>query len=332
MNVAFLTQLTLSVSLCLSCRYYYGPDSIHAEFDTDTCSEILGLPTCGAWVPDPEAFLKLLTNQAPPFIGAWCLVGIVAASMSTADGAILAMGTVFSHNVMRQLDFKWPNLVTSENLLMMARLSTIPFTLIATILAAYYKQTGYLLIVAFDIVLASAVVPLFGCFYTKNPSPRAAFCSVLTGVVVRLTLEFALPKDGFLILPFNSAEFYDYGSAASTRLPTFIDGAEGDVWDPATEQCSQPQLEDYTGVDSITAFLCSIVVFVTVQYLEHLRDGKALFTLPGMVPYEKKTGQHEEKADAPLADDTHHIAVKGDKVLAGIGASKKDSDSDSSEK
>ena len=31
------------------------------------------------------------------------LAGIVAASMSTSDGAILALGTVFSHNIMRHV-------------------------------------------------------------------------------------------------------------------------------------------------------------------------------------------------------------------------------------
>jgi Na+/proline symporter len=30
------------------------------------------------------AFIKLLTHQAPAFLGGWCLLGIVAASMSTA--------------------------------------------------------------------------------------------------------------------------------------------------------------------------------------------------------------------------------------------------------
>ena len=89
------------------------------------------------------------------------MIGIIAASMSTADGAILAMGTVMSHNVARQFDFWWPNLVTSDNLLMMARLTTIPFTLAAALLASFYRSshsagaTGYLLIVAFDIVLAT---------------------------------------------------------------------------------------------------------------------------------------------------------------------------------
>ena len=140
----------------------------------------MGLPTCGEWIPDSQAFIKLLTHEANPFLGAWCLIGIVAASMSTADGAILAMGTVWSHNITRQLDkckssetnfwflyvftrLVWnccltiwfpftdtgyPTLVTPDNLLMAARLSTIPFTLAATIIADVVRETGYLLIVA----------------------------------------------------------------------------------------------------------------------------------------------------------------------------------------
>ena len=109
---------------CSIKSYYYGPDSIHAEFEADSCSAILGLPTCARWIPDSNAFIKLLTHQAPPILGCWCLFGIVAASMSTADGAILAMGTVFSHNLMRQLEFVLPNLVTDGTLLNLARAST----------------------------------------------------------------------------------------------------------------------------------------------------------------------------------------------------------------
>lgn len=121
--------------------------------------------------------------------------------MSTADGAILAMGTVASHNLVRLLDGCFPNLVTPKNLLMVARISTIPFTLASTLIGAYYRSsqgassaTGYLLIVAFDIVLATVVAPLFGCFYTKNPSPRAAFVAVICGAFVRILLEFVLDK------------------------------------------------------------------------------------------------------------------------------------------
>ena len=129
-------------------RVYYGPDTARAEFDADTCLGILGLPTCGAWVPDDLAFAKLLTHESNAFLGAWCLIGIVAASMSTADGAILAMGTVWSNNIQRQLGKYFPALADSDNLLLAARLSTIPFSLAATIIAARVQKTGYLLVVA----------------------------------------------------------------------------------------------------------------------------------------------------------------------------------------
>ena len=230
-----------------------------------------------------------MTNQAPPFLGAWCMMGIVAASMSTADGAILAMGTVFAHNVVRQLDGIYPRLITADNLLTSARISTLPFTIIAAILAAFYQKTGYLLIVAFDIVFACVIAPLFGCFYTKNPSPRAALCSVLTGIILRVTLEFALPKDGLLVLPLDFPEFYNYGPAASTLLPTFVDGPAGSVWDPSVEPCEQEKYSDYTGVDSLAAFGASTLVFLLIQFVE-FKIGRPLFFFPGDVGYEKDLG------------------------------------------
>ena len=273
-------------------------------------------------LPDPMAFPKLATQQAPGFIGGWCLVGIVAASLSTASGAILAMGTVFSHNIVRQLSYKWPHLVTADNLLVMARVMTIPFAMTSACLAAFYRETGYLLIVSFDITLATIVAPLvrmchvwctlnadshctqplspklyfqFGCFYAKNPSPRAAFSSISAGALTRIILEFTLPKDGYLILPYNHDEFYDYGAAASANLPIFVDpqGESVSQWDPMVEACEQRQFKDYTGVDSLSAFLVSILVFCAVQSLEHLREGKPLFTFPGLAAYEKEEKQKE---------------------------------------
>lgn len=240
--------------------------------------------------------MKLLTREAPAFLGAWGLIGIVAASMSTADGAILAMGTVFSHNVVRQLDPYFPGLITSDNLLLAARLATVPFTIVSACIAAFYKagDTGYLLIVAFDIVLATVVPSLVACFYVNNPSPRAALSSVLFGATARITLEFLLPKDGLLILPFNKPEFYNYGTAASSLFPTFFDENVTNIWDPAMEPCLQEQYEDYTGVDSIAAFVGSILVFALVQMLENCM-GEPLFTLPWLEPYEKDISMADEK-------------------------------------
>jgi Na+/proline symporter len=112
-------------------------------------------------VPEKDAFVKLIINQVPPFLGAWMLIGIAAASMSTADGAILAMGTVWANNIVRQLEPWFPRIANDDNLLLSARISTFPFTLAATLIGAYYKRgAGYLLIVRVC-VSATSVYSLF---------------------------------------------------------------------------------------------------------------------------------------------------------------------------
>ena len=221
-------------------------------------------------MPDPDAIIKLFTHEMPAFLGGWGLIGIVSASMSTCDGAILAMGTVMSHNVLRNVGAFFPfgsHLVTDTNLLFVARVSSLPMTIISGLIASYFPS-GYLLIVAFDVVLATILVPLFGCFYTKRPSPLAALCAIITGLVTRLTLEFALPKDGLLILPFPGDEFLNYGPAASTAFPTYFDKPQDEIWDPNAEQCEQPRYNDWTGVDSLAAPIAAAIVFIFVQYLE----------------------------------------------------------------
>jgi len=173
-------------------RYYYGPDSVHAEFAADTCSSILALPTCAMWVTDQYAFLKYLTNNIPPVLGAWCVIAIFSASMSTASGAILAPGTVISNNLFRHFESIFGS---EKSLLLTARVCSVAFAVGAAAVASRFSgQTGYLLIVAFDICLASAVVPLFGCYYAKCPRPVAAAMSVVCGIVTRIVLEFTLPK------------------------------------------------------------------------------------------------------------------------------------------
>jgi hypothetical protein len=141
-------------------------------------------------------------------------------------------------------------------------------TVISALIASFYPTTGYLLTVAFDVVLASVVVPLLGCYYTKTPRPLAAFCAILTGVVVRVICEFALPKDGFLTMPFSGTEFLNYGSAASTAFPTFFDKASEEVWDPSAEECKQERYNDWTGIDSLAAPVAAFIVFASIQFLE----------------------------------------------------------------
>lgn len=285
-------------------RVYYGPDAVTGEFSTDTCQTNVGIPTCALWVPNPDAFIKLLAFQAPPVIGAWCMVGIIAASMSTSSGAILAMGTVMAHNVARQADTWYPEFVTPDNLLRVARVTTIPFCLASTMIAAYYRTTnpqggtGYLLIVAFDIVLATVVVPLFGCFYCKKPSPRAALVATVAGGSCRVIMEFTLPKDHYLILPFNYPAFYNVGVAPSANYPTFMDVPADMIWNSTAQPCVQKQFRDFTGVDSISSFLVCLILFTSIQFAEH-KLGRPLFTFSGSQGYVKDTTEHPLKGLNP---------------------------------
>ena len=67
----------------------------------------------------------------PAFLGGWVLLAIIAASMSTGDGAILAMSTTFAHNLLRKalpLDDK--------KLLLAARLATILWAPLAAAIAS----------------------------------------------------------------------------------------------------------------------------------------------------------------------------------------------------
>jgi Na+/proline symporter len=254
-------------------RVHYGPDSIHAEFVADTCSKILDLPQCAMWKPDTDAFLKLLTHQVPGWLGGWCLIGIVAASMSTCDGAILAIATVSSHNIWRKIKDDPSKLLT------VTRVATVPTTIIAALIAAFYQSghpagaTGYLLIVAFDIVLAGCIVPLFAAFYVDKPSPNAGLAAVVGGSLLRIILELTLPKDGYLILPFAGDEFLDYGGVSSDLYPNFFDVPSADKWDPST--CNQTRLNDWTGVDSLCSPLFSLLLFAIVHFLE--KNGRNVF-------------------------------------------------------
>ena len=69
------------------------------------------------------------------------------------------MSTVFAHNLLRKLHL--PFLREDKNLLLLARLSTVFWAPIGGLIASLSPSvSGYLLIVAFDIMLAGSVAPL----------------------------------------------------------------------------------------------------------------------------------------------------------------------------
>ena len=191
---------------------------------------------------------------------------------------------------------------------------SVPFTLASCLVASFFQSqhslgaTGYLLIVAFDIMLAGCIAPLFAMFYVDKPSPNAGFLSVLGGSVLRIILEFTLPKDGYLLLPFSGPEYLNYGPVSSDLYPGWFDVPPGDKWDPST--CEQVRFRDFTGVDSLVSPIFSLIVFVAVHYTEKYTGKNVLFFLPDSWTTPAPVVDHS----APEADDQE--ATKDEKVAS----------------
>jgi SSS family solute:Na+ symporter len=150
----------------------------------------------------PDPFLALPTiatlDRVPFPIGAALLMGVLGASMSTANGGLLAISSVISRNliqrdVLRGI-MKKPGM-DDKKLLRTTRIATIPMMVAAFILASQLPQPGIYLIVAFDIVFAGALAPLtLGLFWKKANMP-AAMASLIGGTVLRLVLFYTIPVE-----------------------------------------------------------------------------------------------------------------------------------------
>jgi solute:Na+ symporter, SSS family len=148
---------------------------------------------------DPfTAYPTLAINHVPYPIGAALLMGVLGASMSTANGGLLAISSVISRNmiqrdILRRM-LKKPGL-EDRKLLTTTRVFTIPMMAAAFILGYLLPQPGIYLILAFDIVFAGAFAPLtLGLFWRKANMP-AALTSLIVGSALRLLMFFVIPVD-----------------------------------------------------------------------------------------------------------------------------------------
>ena len=136
----------------------------------------------------------LLGDVAPAAVAILVLSGIVAASFSTANGAILGSAAVAVRNVLgrRQLPpDPGPDASGPDPLLRAVRIATLPICAAAVYLALRVPETGILLTLAFDVMLASLAVPfLLGLFWWRSTTAAAA-AAIGVGITVRLVL-FAL--------------------------------------------------------------------------------------------------------------------------------------------
>jgi len=148
---------------------------------------------------DPYTAYPTLAIEYLPFpIGAALLMGVLGASMSTANGGLLAISSVIARNLIQRdllrTILKRPGL-DDKKLLITTRLITIPIMLSGFILGFMIPRPGIYLILAFDIVFAGAWAPLTLGLFWKKSNWAAAIASLVVGSSLRVMMFFITPPE-----------------------------------------------------------------------------------------------------------------------------------------
>jgi SSS family solute:Na+ symporter len=155
----------------------------------------------------------------------------VAASCSTANGAILGTAAVAARNVIGvQLQ---SDAHGRDRLLRATRITLIPVVALAVFFALRVPQTGILLTLAFDVMLAALAFPFIFGHYWSRASTAAAVAAIAIGSILRI---------GFFVL---TPTIYGVPNTL-LYLPNSVVGAGFDGW------------------ATVVAALGSLVAFITV--------------------------------------------------------------------
>jgi SSS family solute:Na+ symporter len=178
----------------------------------------------GLSIDDGPVMYQLLDAQAPTLLAVLSLSGIVAASFSTASGAILATSAVAVRNI-----FGVRRIVADDQtdpLLRWTRMAMVPVVLLGVFFAIRVSQTGILLALAFDVMLACLVAPFILGLFWRGSTSIAALVSCGVGLVVRVILLVLTPA--LYGVP-NDLFYVDNGllGAGFDGWPTFIAFAAG---------------------------------------------------------------------------------------------------------
>ena len=84
--------------------------------------------------------------------------------------------------------------VSDSRLLLISRLMAVPTALAGAVVAWRWPEPGMLLVVAFDIVFAGCVVPLFLGVYWRRASSSAAIAAIVAGTASRVAGHFLVPS------------------------------------------------------------------------------------------------------------------------------------------
>jgi solute:Na+ symporter, SSS family len=158
------------------------------------CVALLGLAGVASVhnAGDPRMVLPTLCIAVLPYwIGVMVFIGVLGASMSTANGAMLVISVVLARNVIQR---RGPTFEDSK-MLWLSRVMALPTAALAGVVAYIRPEPGILLVIAFDIVFAGCVVPLFAGVYWPKANSAGAVASILVGTFARLIAHFLTPPE-----------------------------------------------------------------------------------------------------------------------------------------
>jgi solute:Na+ symporter, SSS family len=143
--------------------------------------------------PDAQTpvLFELLGGLAPAGLAVLVLSAIIAASCSTANGVILGTAAVAVRNI-AGVEPR-PSRDARDPLLRTVRITMLPVVAVAILFAWRVPQTGILLTLAFDIMLACLLVPFVFAHYWSRACTTAATAAIAVGLVVRLALFVLTP-------------------------------------------------------------------------------------------------------------------------------------------
>ena len=146
---------------------------------------------------DPQLVLPTFVITHLPMYAQIIFFGaLLSVIMSTASGTLLAPSVTLSENVIRELMPKGKQM-TDQQFLTLMRIVVGLFAVLVTLYALYSLQheTSIHSMVenAYKVTLVVALVPLFCGIYWKKASNFGAVCSIISGLVVWIPLEFIIP-------------------------------------------------------------------------------------------------------------------------------------------
>lgn len=159
----------------------------------------------GGVTPDGPVLFAVLEQVAPVWLTVLVLSGIVAASMSTANGAILGSAAVLVRNVAgrhTEGDDEAPGALeariaerggSTDPLVRAVRWAMAPIVVGAVVLALEVPETGVLLTLAFDVLLAALIVPFLLGVWWPRATAQAALAAIVAGFTTRVVLFVLTP-------------------------------------------------------------------------------------------------------------------------------------------